>query len=67
MVLIAIVYYLGMIGLLFWGIKVRKNTKQEVFTKEETNFIKGIAAIMVVLAHSHEYLQNHGQAASILA
>ena len=58
-------YFLLLFPALF-GIKIRKENKTELLTKEESGFIKGVSALMVFLSHSQAFLAKNGQNGIVL-
>ena len=58
--------YAGAVVLFAAGIRSRKLEKRELFDKTESNYIKGVAAMMVLLAHAQNYLETNSVKASAL-
>lgn len=55
--MIILLFYVGLCFLLIPGIKIRREKKSELLTKQDSNFIKGLAAVGVLLAHIQDFLE----------
>ena len=57
MVLIIILFYVFFFVLFFYGIKKKNNTesKAQIISIDESNAVKGLAAVMIFLAHSQNF------------
>ena len=54
---VCLIFYLGTIALLFTNIEVRKEKKTVALSKTESDYLKGIAALMVLLSHFQNFME----------
>ncbi len=59
LICICILFYLGSAAIALAGMKIRKSPPTALLTRDETDYIKGIAALMVFLAHSQIFLTSN--------
>ncbi len=57
MLLTIFLLYVGMVCLIIPGLKIRQDSKDTLLTKQDSNYIKGLAAIGVLLAHLQDFLE----------
>ncbi len=57
---IYVFFFIATALIVLFGIKIRKEKKNELLDKEESNYIKGVAALMVFLAHTQDFLASNG-------
>ena len=57
---IYVFFFIATALIVLFGIKIRKGKKNELLDKEESNYIKGVAALMVFLAHTQDFLASNG-------
>lgn len=66
-VITCLVFYIGSALMIFPGMKKRKTKAEVLLAKNESNFVKGVAALMVFLAHSQDFLlQNNFSGSAVL-
>jgi len=63
---IYILFYFGFLALIIIGIGIRKEKKTTLLNKDESNYLKGVAALMVFLAHSQSFLALNDQSDFLL-
>lgn len=53
---IYLIFYIGILGISFIGFSKRTNGKESLIDKKESNYIKGLATIMVFYAHMQAWI-----------
>lgn len=66
MISIYLLFYIGTATLFLVGLKIRKEPKKELINRDDSTYLKGVATVMVFLAHSQAFLETFEKKALII-